>query len=64
MDKQSVDFYTEVKDGVVQKIGRSVIDTPRIVIKEDSRIKWYEDKIKVKLNNTGSLQAEIPVLSA
>ena len=43
MDKQAIDFYVQVKDGVAEKIGRSVIDTPKIVFK-GGEIRWYEDK--------------------
>lgn len=46
MDKQTVDFYVQVKDGVAEKIGRSVINTPKIVFKGGAGIKWFEDKVK------------------
>lgn len=45
MKKQTVQFAVETKDGVVQRIGRSIILQPKTNFKGDS-IKWYEDKPK------------------
>lgn len=49
MQKQTVEFATVVKDGVVQQIGRSTIEMPKIQFKGGS-IKWYEDKPRKKSN--------------
>lgn len=43
--KQTVEFATVVKDGVVQKIGKSVIYTPKTNY-SGKGTKWYEDKPK------------------
>ena len=45
MHKQTVEFATVVKDGVVEKIGRSTIEQPKTNFKGGS-VKWYEDKPK------------------
>lgn len=45
MQIQTVDFYIEIQNGVVQNIGRSIILTPKIT-KKDRELKWYQDKMK------------------
>lgn len=45
MQKQTMQFITVVKDGVIQVIGKSIITQPKINFKGGS-IKWYEDKPK------------------
>lgn len=45
MQKQTVEFATVVKNGVVEKIGRSSVYVPKTNFKGGS-IKWYEDKPK------------------
>lgn len=45
MQKQTVDFYIELQEKVVQKVGRSIMLTPKIVEK-DREMKWYSDKLK------------------
>ncbi len=45
MQRQTLATAVETKDGVVQKIGRSAIFTPRPNFGGGS-IKWYEDKPK------------------
>lgn len=45
MQKQTVEFAVQTKNGVVEKIGRSTIYTPKTNFKGGT-IKWYEDKPK------------------
>ena len=45
MHKQTVQFATVVKNGVIQTIGKSTITQPKTNFKGGS-IKWYEDKPK------------------
>lgn len=45
MQKQTMQFAVETKNGVVQRIGRSSILQPQTNFKGGS-IKWYEDKLK------------------
>lgn len=47
MHKQTIQFSTVTKDGVVQKIGKSSILQPKTNFKGGS-IKWYEDRPKQK----------------
>ena len=47
--KQTVEFATVTKNGVVQKIGRSSILQPKTNFKGGS-IKWYPDRPKEKAN--------------
>ena len=49
MQKQTVQFAVESKNGVVQRVGKSTILQPRTNFKDGS-IKWYEDKPKQKSN--------------
>lgn len=49
MSKQTVEFATVTKNGVVRKIGRSSIEQPQANFKGGS-IKWYEDRPKQKTN--------------
>ena len=49
MQKQTVEFATVVKNGVVQKIGRSTMLQPKTKFQGGS-IKWYQDKPKKKKN--------------
>ncbi|MGN1275906.1 MAG: hypothetical protein ACI4UK_02805 [Floccifex sp.] len=45
MQKQTIEFATVVKNGVVEKVGRSSVYVPQTNFKGGS-IKWYEDKPK------------------
>lgn len=45
MKKQTLQFATVTENGVVTRIGRSVILQPKTHFKGGS-IKWYEDKLK------------------
>lgn len=45
MQKQTIQFATVIKNGVVQKVGKSIILQPKTNFKGGS-IKWYEDKKK------------------
>lgn len=47
--KQTVEFATVVKDGVLQEVGKSAILQPKPNFKGGS-IKWYQDKAKKKNN--------------
>lgn len=47
MQKQTIEFAIETKNGVVQQIGRSSILQPKTNFKGGS-VKWYEDKLKKK----------------
>lgn len=49
MRKQTIEFATVRKNGVIQAIGRSTITQPKTNFKGGS-IKWYEDKPKKKTN--------------
>lgn len=48
MQKQTVEFVTVVKNGVVEKIGRSFVYAPKTNFKGGS-IKWYEDKLQKQI---------------
>lgn len=45
MEKQTIKFVVESKNGVVQRVGKSIILQPKTNFKGGS-IKWYEDKPK------------------
>lgn len=45
MEKQIIKFVVESKNGVVQRVGKSIILQPKTNFKGGS-IKWYEDKPK------------------
>lgn len=45
MHTQTIEFAIVVKDGVVQEIGKAVIEQPKTNFKGDS-VKFYEDKPK------------------
>ena len=47
--RQTVEFATVVKDGVVQEVGKSAILQPKTKFQGGS-IKWYQDKPKKKNN--------------
>ena len=49
MQKQTIEFATVTKNGVVQKIGKSTITQPKTNF-NGIGIKWYEDKLKKKTN--------------
>lgn len=49
MQRQTIQFAVETKNGVVQRIGKSIILQPKTNFKGGS-IKWYEDKPKKKNN--------------
>lgn len=54
MKKQTVTFAVETKNGVVQKIGKSVIIQPKVKFGGGS-IKWFDDtKLIKKDKNTES----------
>ena len=57
MKTQTIQFATVIKNGVVQKVGKSTILQPKTNFKGGS-IKWYEDKKKAdKQHNEASGQA-------
>lgn len=43
MQTQTIEFATVVKDGIIQQIGKAVIEEPKTNFKGDS-VKFYEDK--------------------
>ena len=45
MQKQTIQFAVESKNGVIQRIGKSSVYVPNTNFKGGS-IKWYEDKPK------------------
>lgn len=45
MQTQTIEFATVVKNGVIQEIGKAVIEQPKTNFKGDP-IKFYEDKPK------------------
>lgn len=45
MNKETVEFVTITKNGVVEQIGKSTITQPEINFKGGS-VKWYQDKPK------------------
>lgn len=49
MQKQTMQFATVKKNGVIQTVGNSTILQPEINFK-GGYIKWYEDKTKNKTN--------------
>lgn len=42
MDKQTLEFAVETKDGVIKRIGKSVIEQPEIKFK-GGEVKWFDD---------------------
>ena len=53
MQKQTVEFAVESKNGIVHS-GRFSIMQPKINFNGENSIKWYEDKLKEN-SNTSSL---------
>lgn len=51
MKKQTVTFAVETKDGVVQKIGKSVILQPKVKFGGGS-VKWFDDTKLLKKDNS------------
>ena len=49
MQTQIVQFAVQSKNGVIEKVGKSIIYQPKTNFK-GGRIKWYEDKPKKKTN--------------
>lgn len=49
MQKQTIQFAVQSKNGVIQKVDKSIILQPKTNFKGGS-IKWYEDKPKQKSN--------------
>lgn len=47
MERQTTEFATLLKNGVIQKVGKSTVYQPKINF-SDNRTKWYEDKLKKK----------------
>lgn len=45
MDKQMVSFAVETENGIVKRIGRSVIAVPEVKFR-GGKVKWLEDKYK------------------
>ena len=52
MQRQTVEFAVQTKNGVVQKIGRSSVYVPKTNFK-GGQIKWYEDKPKKGVEKDG-----------
>ena len=50
MKKKVFEFATVVKDGVVQKIGRSSILTPKTNYSGKGSTKWFDDSKLIKSN--------------
>lgn len=53
METETVHFKTETENGVVTKIGHSVITQPKTEFKGGS-IPWFDDRKLLKTNRTGS----------
>lgn len=51
MKKQTVTFAVETKNGVVQKIGKSVILQPKVKFGGGS-VKWFDDTKLLKKDNS------------
>lgn len=49
MQKQTIQFAVQSKNGVVQRVGKSTILQPKTNFKGGT-VKWYEDKQKQKTN--------------
>lgn len=49
MQKQTIEFAVETKNGAVQSIGKSIVYQPKTNF-NGKGIKWYEDKPKKKSN--------------
>ena len=47
MQKQTIEFAVEKKNGVVQKVGKSEILQPKTDFKGKD-VKWFEDRAKKK----------------
>ena len=44
MNKQEYTFFTVKKDGVVQQIGKSIIEQPKVTFTTGKQqIKWFDD---------------------
>lgn len=52
MQKQTIQFAVQSKNGVIEKVGKSTILQPKTNFKGGS-IKWYEDKPKKEGANHG-----------
>lgn len=49
MQKQTIRFAVEKKDGIVTKVGRSIVAMPKVDPdgkKNRKPMKWHEDKLK------------------
>lgn len=49
MQKQTIQFAVEKKDGIVTRVGRSVVVMPKVdheAKKNRKPTKWHEDKLK------------------
>ena len=49
MQKQTIQFAVQSKNGVIEKVGKSTIYQPKTNF-NGIGIKWYEDKLKQKNN--------------
>ena len=49
MQKQTIQFAVQSKDGVIEKVGKSIIYQPKTSYK-GNETKWYVDKPKKKSN--------------
>lgn len=51
MKTQSADFATVTKNGIVTKIGRSIIIEPKLLSEKNKKpIKWFDDSKLLKTN--------------
>ena len=49
MQKVKAQFAVETKNGVIQRVGKSVINPPKTCFKGGT-VKWLPDKLKQKTN--------------
>ena len=45
MQKQTIQFAVQSKNGVIEKVGKSTIYQPKTNFK-GGKIRWYDDKLK------------------
>ena len=50
MNKQTMQFAVVTKNGVVQRVGRSVVLQPKTNYQEKQATKWFDDRKLLKRN--------------
>lgn len=50
MEKQTIQFAVQSKNGVIEQVGKSIVYLEKTNYKEGQPTKWYQDKPKQKSN--------------